>query len=153
MDVEGDLGRPPLEVPKHVESGRLGPRDLDLLEENRGMDDGLVRRLVELALRSTVRGRAYVPARMLFVGSAGEVIEELRHRWDPAMADQVAAHVRVAYPSEIDDLEDLRARSAAASEVPPFRLRLGCVGHVGVPTSGSSSKYTRWTEAGLTCGI
>ncbi len=52
VDVDGDLSRPRLEWPKHVESRWIGRADLALLDENRGADDGVVRRLVELALES-----------------------------------------------------------------------------------------------------
>src|SRR5207237_5168975 len=30
-------------------------------------------------------------------------VEAVRQEWDPAMADQIAAHVTVAYPSEVHD--------------------------------------------------
>ena len=53
VDVEGDLSRPRLEVPEHVEFRWLGPDDLSLLDENRDVDGGAIRRLVELALTST----------------------------------------------------------------------------------------------------
>ena len=52
VEVEGDLSRPRLEVPKHVEFRWVGPDDLALLAENRDLDDGLVRKIVELALGS-----------------------------------------------------------------------------------------------------
>jgi len=71
----------------------------------------------------------------------------------PGHGGQVAAHVRVAYPSEIDDMEDLRARRAPRPRCPRFVSGWAASGTWGVPTSGSSSKYTRWTEAGLTRGI
>jgi 8-oxo-dGTP diphosphatase len=54
VDVAGDLAFPRLEVPKHVEFRWIGPEDTALLDENRGADDGIVRHVVELALR---RGR------------------------------------------------------------------------------------------------
>lgn len=50
--VTGDLNRPRLERPKHVEFRWIEPADIQLLDENRRKDDGLVRRLVELAFRS-----------------------------------------------------------------------------------------------------
>jgi 8-oxo-dGTP diphosphatase len=52
VEVDGDLARARLEWPKHVESRWIGRADLGLLDENRGADDGVVRRLVELALES-----------------------------------------------------------------------------------------------------
>jgi 8-oxo-dGTP diphosphatase len=51
VDVEGDLSRPRLEVPQHVEFRWVGPDDLSLLDENLNVDGGMIRRLVELALR------------------------------------------------------------------------------------------------------
>jgi 8-oxo-dGTP diphosphatase len=52
VDVEGDLSRPRLEVPQHVEFRWLGLDDLSLLAENRDVDGGMIRWLVELALTS-----------------------------------------------------------------------------------------------------
>lgn len=52
IEVDGDLDRPRLEWPKHVEFRWIGPGELDVLDENRGRDDGVVRHLVELALDS-----------------------------------------------------------------------------------------------------
>ena len=52
VDVEGDLGRPRLEVPKHVEFRWMGADDVSILAENRDIDGGMIRRLVELALTS-----------------------------------------------------------------------------------------------------
>lgn len=55
VDVEGALDRPRLELPKHVEFRWVGPDDMQLLDENRAIDEGLVRRLVELALVARTR--------------------------------------------------------------------------------------------------
>jgi 8-oxo-dGTP diphosphatase len=52
VDVEGDLARPRLERPKHVEFRWVGPDETAILDENRGADDGVVRRIVEIALAS-----------------------------------------------------------------------------------------------------
>ena len=64
-------------------------------------------------------------------------IESIRRVWDPAMAAQIAAHVTLAYPREAPTVALLveRARRACAS-VPPFRLRLGEIGHSGGPEDG-----------------
>ncbi len=57
--VEGDLAAPRLEVGKHTEYRWVGADDLGVLDENRGADDGMVRRIVELALaKPSVRSRA-----------------------------------------------------------------------------------------------
>lgn len=54
--VDGDLERPRLEVPKHVEFRWIGPDETAVLDENRGLDGGFIRRIVEKALR----GDAYL---------------------------------------------------------------------------------------------
>lgn len=53
VTVDGDLVRPRLEIPKHTEYRWVGPDDLEILDENRGKDDGAIRRLVVLALSLT----------------------------------------------------------------------------------------------------
>jgi 8-oxo-dGTP diphosphatase len=45
--VDGDLSRPRLEAGKHTEYRWLGPDDLDVLDENREINDGMIRRLAE----------------------------------------------------------------------------------------------------------
>ncbi|GAB1643989.1 NUDIX hydrolase [Krasilnikovia sp. MM14-A1259] len=45
--VEGDLARPRLEIGKHTEFRWLGPDELAPLDENRLVDDGMVRRIAE----------------------------------------------------------------------------------------------------------
>ena len=49
VEVEGDLARPALERPKQVEFRWIARGETALLDENRGADGGMVRRLVELA--------------------------------------------------------------------------------------------------------
>ncbi len=51
VEVDGDLGQPRLERPKHVEHRWIGTSDTGLLDENRGEDGGFIRRIVERALR------------------------------------------------------------------------------------------------------
>ncbi len=51
VEVDGDLAHPRLERPKHIEWRWIAADDLAILDENRGQDAGLVRRLVELALQ------------------------------------------------------------------------------------------------------
>ena len=119
-----------MEVPKHVEFRWLGAGELDLLDENRGKDDGLVRRLVELAFPPAGPAELTSPHATIFLDRAGERVEELRRTWDPAMADQIAAHISVAYPCEADDAEEMCNRAArAAGDAIPFRLRLGQAKH------------------------
>jgi hypothetical protein len=101
VEVEGDLRQPRLEVPKHVEFRWIGQSELALLDENRGADAGLVRRLVELALRSTGPAESASAHATVFLGAAGAAVDELRRTWDPAMANQIAAHVTIVYPSEV----------------------------------------------------
>jgi 8-oxo-dGTP diphosphatase len=45
--VDGDLSRPRLEAGKHTEFRWLGPGDLAVLDESRGTDDGMIRRIAE----------------------------------------------------------------------------------------------------------
>ncbi|PZF88291.1 NUDIX hydrolase [Micromonospora endophytica] len=47
--VDGDLTAPVLEAGKHTEYRWLGPDDLDLLDEHRDVNDGLIRRIAERA--------------------------------------------------------------------------------------------------------
>ena len=50
VEVAGDLGRPRIERPKHVEFRWIGPEETSILDENRGADGGFIRRIVEIAL-------------------------------------------------------------------------------------------------------
>ncbi|MEV1144221.1 NUDIX domain-containing protein [Micromonospora sp. NPDC049799] len=53
--VDGDLSRPTLEAGKHTEYRWLAENDLDLLDEHRDVNDGLIRRIAAeafAALRS-----------------------------------------------------------------------------------------------------
>lgn len=126
VDVEGDLDRPRLEWPQHTEHRWIGPDELDLLDENRGRDDGLVRHLAALALRSAVTAPAFPHVTLFLDGDVAEPIEAIRRRWDPAMASQIGAHVTVAYPEEIGSVEEMTDRVwRAAERIGPFELRLG----------------------------
>jgi 8-oxo-dGTP pyrophosphatase MutT (NUDIX family) len=51
VEVEGDLDHPRLEWPLHTEYRWVGLEDLDVLDENAGRDDGIVRHVVEMGLR------------------------------------------------------------------------------------------------------
>src|SRR6266568_6064575 len=135
VDIDGHLSQPRLELGKHIQFRWVDRSDLALLDENHGVDDGLVRRLVGLALRSTQQpGFVYPHATIFLVGPEAESVDVLRQEWDPAMAQQVAPHVTVAYPSEVNDVHDLLDRAAhAARLVAPFRLRLGRVASDGAP--------------------
>jgi 8-oxo-dGTP diphosphatase len=138
VEVAGDLSQPRLELPKHVEFRWLGSGDLDLLAENRAADGGLVRRLVELALRSAEAGALRFPHATVFIeGEARDEVDSLRARWDPAMARQIGPHVTVAYPNEVPSLDEMSARvEAAANAAQPFRLRLWEVRRFAQPDDG-----------------
>jgi 8-oxo-dGTP diphosphatase len=45
--VDGDLSRPRLEAGKHTEYRWLGPDELDVLDESRETNDGMIRRIAE----------------------------------------------------------------------------------------------------------
>ena len=45
--VDGDLSRPRLEEGKHTEFRWIGRDEIDILDENRGVDDGMVKKIVE----------------------------------------------------------------------------------------------------------
>lgn len=127
VDVDGDLERPRLEWPKHTESRWIGAAEVSLLDENRGRDDGLVRHLAEVALRSARPSALEFPHVTVFLEpTVAGPVEVLRRRWDPAMASQIDAHVSAAYPTEIESVLSLgdRLRDAAA-RIGPFELRLG----------------------------
>ncbi|MBQ1048551.1 NUDIX domain-containing protein [Micromonospora sp. C51] len=47
--VDGELAAPVLEAGKHTEYRWLGPDDLDLLDEHRDVNDGLIRHIAERA--------------------------------------------------------------------------------------------------------
>jgi len=64
-------------------------------------------------------------------------VEDLRARWDPVMAGQIAAHVTLIYPEEFPpdaDPEQLAAAGAAATA--PFRIATGPAFYVGSPADG-----------------
>jgi 8-oxo-dGTP diphosphatase len=133
VEVEGNLDQPRLERPEHVEFRWVGIDDLHLFEENRGLDGNLVRRLTELALRSSCPQELTYPHATAFLDPAiADPLEVVRAAWDPAMAAQIAAHVSLAYPAEIDSVDHLAERlDSVAAETGPFRLGLGRVKHFG----------------------
>ncbi|MDQ2935249.1 MAG: NUDIX domain-containing protein [Chloroflexota bacterium] len=127
VDVAGDLAQPRLERPQHIEFRWIGFDEIGVLDENGGRDHGIVRHQVELALRSTAPGQLQLPhAVILMEREAANEVEALRARWDPAMADQIGAHITLAYPEETRGVDDLRERLARAiARVAQFGLALG----------------------------
>ena len=72
----------------------------------------------------------------LDAGHSGPV-ENLRARWDPVMARQIAAHVTLIYPEELPDGADLgQLAAAAAARTPKFSIALGPAFYVGSPADG-----------------
>jgi 2'-5' RNA ligase len=64
-------------------------------------------------------------------------VEELRSRWDPLMAQLIAAHVTLIYSEEIPDPAQLEQLAAiAAASTPPFTIALGPAFYVGSPADG-----------------
>lgn len=138
VEVSGDLALPRLEDGKHVEFRWIGPADLDLLSENGDVDEGLLRWLVERAFErhpSRVEPRRHLT---IFLDPAvSPPIEDLRRTWDPAMAEQIAAHITVTYPTEAPDIALLAKRlEHATASLKPFRLRPGLVACAGDPIEG-----------------
>jgi 8-oxo-dGTP diphosphatase len=133
IEVEGDLAQPRLERPQHIEFRWIGVDDVSVLDENGGRDHGIVRHLVELALRSTAPGQLQYPHAVIFVEpDAAAPLEALRARWDPAMADQIGPHVTLVYPEESGGVDDLSERvTRAAAQVAPFQLALGELANEG----------------------
>ena len=69
--------------------------------------------------------------------AVSEPVEQLRHRWDPQMARQIAAHVTVVYPEEIPAPASLQERAAAAAATTaPFDLQTGPAFYHGSLSSG-----------------
>jgi len=139
--VDGDFDRPRLASREHVEHRWLARDELAVLDENRGADDGLIRRIVSAAFaqrRDGDRTAGFTsPHATVFVDPIASDIEARRRRWDPVMAAQIAAHVTVAYPREVADLDDMTERvRAAASSATPFELELGAVVDTGDPDYG-----------------
>ena len=56
IDVGGDLAQPRLEEGKQLEFRWIGPDDVGLLDENRGVDQGLVARIVRRAFERARAG-------------------------------------------------------------------------------------------------
>jgi len=77
------------------------------------------------------------PHATIFLDDVALDIEELRRRWDPVMAAQIAAHITLVYPHEVPDVDELSRRVDAATRgAAPFELRLGAVVHDGDPARG-----------------
>lgn len=64
-------------------------------------------------------------------------VEDLRARWDPVMAGQIAAHVTLIYPEEVPPGADLgRLAAAAAAATSPFTIALGPAFYADSPAEG-----------------
>lgn len=137
VSIDGDLTCPALAPDEHVDFRWIDRDSLDVFDENAGLDDGLVRRIVEGAFATLPRETLTRPHATIFLDDAALDIEELRRFWDPVMASQIGAHMTLAYPHEVPDLDELtgRVRSAVRTAA-PFELHLGAVVHDGDPTSG-----------------
>jgi 2'-5' RNA ligase superfamily len=65
------------------------------------------------------------------------LVEELRSRWDPRMASQIAAHITLIYPEEIPDPAELdEVAEIAAASTRPFSITLGSAFYVGSAADG-----------------
>ena len=64
-------------------------------------------------------------------------VENLRVRWDPVAARQIAAHVTLVYPEDFPSAADPgRVAATAAANTAPFRIAIGPAFHVGSPADG-----------------
>lgn len=64
-------------------------------------------------------------------------VEDLRARWDPVSAAEVAAHVTLVYPEEFPcGLDPADVAAAAATATSPFRIAVGGAFHPGSPADG-----------------
>lgn len=138
VEVIGDLSAPRLRPDEHDDFRWVDPSAVALFDANGGRDDGLVRRAVEVGLRCADPGVLTYPHVTLFVPDpVATRVDRLRKRWDPAMADEIAPHVTVAYPDELGTIEAALAfLDSAARQVASFELRLGDVVHDGDPSDG-----------------
>lgn len=127
VNVEDHRTGPRLRGDEHSESRWVGEHDLDLFDENRDRDGGLVRRVVAAGLRCARPGILSFPHSTVFLPSElAATIDQWRVQWDPAMAAQIAPHVTVAYPHQVHGVADMQTRVArAARQVGPFELRVG----------------------------
>lgn len=150
--VTGDLTAPRLHPDEHDEFRWLAPDQLDLLDENEGRDEGLIRRVLEVGLRSAVVDQLTYPHITLFASEpAARELNEIRRVWDPAMARRIAPHVTVAYPHEVDSVDDAVNRlTALARAAEPFDMELLSFTHDGDPDRGVFVElrdlHGRWRE-------
>lgn len=69
--------------------------------------------------------------------AVSEPVEQLRRRWDPQMARQIAAHVTMVYPEEIPGPATLEERAAAsAATTAAFDLQTGPAFYDRSPSGG-----------------
>lgn len=137
VSVAGDLASPCLSPTEHVHHRWITQKEIHLLEESDGANDGLLRRIVNAAFSRCGTDLLEAPHATIFLGDSEADIEQLRRHWDPIMAAQIGAHVSLTYPKETPHLGDLDARvRAAVRAAAPFDLELGAVVHDGDPKNG-----------------
>jgi 8-oxo-dGTP pyrophosphatase MutT (NUDIX family) len=136
VTVDGDLTKPRLARDEHTDFRWITRHELALFDENRGQDDGMLRRTIASAYEQLPATGLRAPHATIFVDVPSR-LADTRRQWDPVMAAQIAPHVTVAYPHDVDDVDVMveRVRSAAR-EGASFGLRLGEVVHAGDPNEG-----------------
>jgi 8-oxo-dGTP pyrophosphatase MutT (NUDIX family) len=136
VTVDGDLTKPRLAPDEHSDFRWIGRDELALFDENRGQDDGMLRRTVASAYEQLPAAGLRAPHATIFVDVPSR-LARVREEWDPVMAGQIAPHVTVAYPHEVDDVDMMVERvRIAVRDAASFGLRLGEVVHGGDPNEG-----------------
>jgi hypothetical protein len=136
VTVDGDLTKPRLAPEEHTDFRWITRDELALFDENRGQDDGMLRRTVESAYEQLPAPGLRAPHATIFVECPSR-LADARRQWDPVMAAQIAPHVTVAYPHDVADVDAMVERvRVAAGDTAAFALQLGETVHAGDPNRG-----------------
>lgn len=136
--VEVDrLSEPRLDPEEHDGYHWLARDELTLLESNRLVDGGLVRRIIEAAQDALPTTAPERPQVMVLFGAQLAAVERIRHQWDPVMAARIPAHLTVVYPEDNQDADALARRTQEAlASVGELAISFGGVMNDGEPDKG-----------------